>query len=82
MNEIVLRLNLGDKYDEGKQYTRDNPNVTLREFLRVYPARFREPPSEAILDLPMSCFTLGLTPLCERQRGHCFGRSTEPYGGK
>jgi AAA+ superfamily predicted ATPase len=57
MTDNVLRLDLGDKYREAKHYARDNPDVTLREFLRVYPARFREPPSESTRDLPISRFT-------------------------
>lgn len=59
MNKITLKIALGGKYDEARQYARDNPDVTLREFLRVYPARFHEPPSESTLDLPVSHFTLG-----------------------
>jgi SpoVK/Ycf46/Vps4 family AAA+-type ATPase len=58
MDKTVLKLDLGSKYREGRQYARDNPDVTLREFLRVYPARFREPPTDATLELPMSTFTL------------------------
>ena len=58
MTKDILRLDLRGRYQEAKHYARDNPDVTLREFLQVYPARFREPPSESTLDLPVSRFTL------------------------
>jgi transitional endoplasmic reticulum ATPase len=58
MSRIVLQLDLGDEYDRARRYKRDNPEVLLRDFLRVYPAIFplHQAPAQAHLELPVSSF--------------------------
>lgn len=58
MSQIVLQLDLGDDYDAARRYRRANPQVTLGDFLRVYPAAFPEhkAPAPEYLKLPVSSF--------------------------
>lgn len=58
MSQIVLQLDLGDDYDAARRYRRANPQVTLGDFLRVYPATFPEhkAPAPEHLKLPVSSF--------------------------
>jgi hypothetical protein len=58
MSRIVLQLDLGDDYDAARRYRRANPQVTLGDFLRVYPAIFPEhkAPAPEFLRLPVSSF--------------------------
>jgi hypothetical protein len=58
MSQIVLQLDLGDYYDAARRYRRANPQVTLGDFLRVYPATFPEhkAPAPEHLKLPVSSF--------------------------
>jgi hypothetical protein len=58
MSQIVLQLDLGDDYDAARRYRRANPQVTLDDFLRVYPATFPEhkQPAPEHLKLPISSF--------------------------
>lgn len=58
MSQIVLQLDLGDDYDRARRYKRANPQVLLRDFLRVYPAVFPEnkTPAPDYLELPVSSF--------------------------
>ncbi len=60
MSKIVLQLDLGDKSAEARHYVRNNPGVTLGEFLRAYPARYWKdhPPPQEYLKLPMSAFQI------------------------
>ncbi|HEX8772807.1 MAG TPA: ATP-binding protein [Pyrinomonadaceae bacterium] len=58
MSLIVLQLDLGDDYEAARRYRRANPQVTLADFLRVYPATFPEhkAPVPEHLKLPVSSF--------------------------
>jgi hypothetical protein len=58
MSRIVLQLDLGDNYDAARRYRRDHPQVTLEDFLSVYPATFPEhkTPTQEYLTLPVSSF--------------------------
>ena len=63
MNKPTLRLDLGAQERAARDFARDNPTLTLREFLRTYPARFETPPTAAQLALPVSAFTFEPAPI-------------------
>jgi len=69
MNEIVLKLDLGDRFSEAKNSKRANPEMPLKEFLDTYPARFPkdESPSEKTMKLPLSRFTFAPVRLKEAE---------------
>jgi SpoVK/Ycf46/Vps4 family AAA+-type ATPase len=58
MKTQVLELDFGQKKDEAMNYSRSNPAVTLGDFLRVYPARAREPLPPEYLQQPLKRFQI------------------------
>ncbi|HEX5702659.1 MAG TPA: ATP-binding protein [Pyrinomonadaceae bacterium] len=60
MERIILRLDLGDKFEVARQYQAANPQEELSEFLKIYPARFpaNGGPSVSQQRLPVSAFLL------------------------
>ncbi len=55
---INLQHDQGEAQHEARRYARDNPEITLGEYLRLYPARTREPLPEDHLGLPLSSFLI------------------------
>ncbi|HEY0386592.1 MAG TPA: ATP-binding protein, partial [Pyrinomonadaceae bacterium] len=58
MSQITLQLDWGDNQQAAMRYRREHPQVTLGDFLRVYPARFpqQKAPAPEHLKLPLSSF--------------------------
>ena len=55
---IELRLDLGEKKNEARSYARNNGDVTLGEFLRMYPARTHDPLPQEYYDQPLKYFLI------------------------
>src|SRR5262249_42170337 len=55
---IELQLDLGEKKSEALRYARGNRDVTLGEFLRVYPARTLQPFPQEYYDQPLKHFQI------------------------
>lgn len=55
---IKVDLDLGDAKREALRYVSHNPDVLLRDFLRVYPARARQPLAAELLGLPLRQFEI------------------------
>lgn len=59
-NPIVLQLDLGERSSEARRFARDNPQLSLADLLRTYPARVppEAPLPEAYLTLPLQTFVI------------------------
>lgn len=55
---IELQLDQGEKRSEARSYARSNPEVTLGEFLRVYPARAPQPLPQEYYSQPLKYFQI------------------------
>jgi hypothetical protein len=53
-----LEIDLGESKSEALAYLRNNPDVTLNDFLRLYPARAREALPEEYLEQPLQMFQI------------------------
>ena len=62
-----IDLDFGQQRIEALDYKQHNPDVPLRQFLRVYPARAREQLPHNWLDQPLKFFTI--TPISVGRRG-------------
>jgi len=58
MKPTKLYIHIKNKFDEANRYKRQNPELTLREFLKTYPAQFPKGhvPGADQLKLPLSHF--------------------------
>ena len=73
MDVTVLELDLGERYREAIRFQRANPDVSLSDFLRAYPARFPKdhPPSHKALELPLSNFRFQPVHLKDKESSQC-----------
>ncbi len=55
MKKIIIEIDLGERSIEGRQFKREQDEMSLRDFLEVFPARFPEDavPDKKTLDLPL-----------------------------
>ncbi len=55
MQKIIIEIDLGERSVEGRQFKREQDEMSLREFLGVFPARFPEDavPDKKTLSLPL-----------------------------
>ncbi len=55
MQKIIIEIDLGERSAEGRQFKREQDEMSLREFLGVFPARFPEDaiPDKKTLALPL-----------------------------
>ena len=56
MNKIILEIDLGESAGDARRFKRDNENMRLEDFLRVFPARFATDtrPDSETLNLPLA----------------------------
>ena len=80
--EVILRLDLGDAFQTARQYQIANPDVLLKDFLMVYPARFpeKEQPTAAQQNLPISAFRFAPVRLGQGEKAGPENSSTRKLG--